>query len=150
MARSRTAQWSRTAFALAALFGSFPIVGRILLGEWAFEGATGIAGLWLAVGIYLYIRANRVRPLPDPAAMLDNATQLLADGKRSRALSVLDRAIAANPRFWQAYQCRGEARLQAGEIGNALDDFTEAVRLAPGEQHLRELLSYTENLLREI
>src|SRR5438477_528691 len=63
--RSRTRQWSRTAFALAALFASFPLVARVLLGVWTFEGATGIAGMWLAIGVYLHIRSRRVKPAPD-------------------------------------------------------------------------------------
>src|SRR5204863_5374215 len=79
--RSRARQWSRSAFALAALFASFPIAARLLLGEWAFEGATGIAGLWLAVGVYLYIRSRRLRTLPDPAQLLDEAIRLFSVGE---------------------------------------------------------------------
>jgi tetratricopeptide (TPR) repeat protein len=135
----RLRQWSRTAFALAALFASFPIVGRLILGEWAFEGATGIAGLWLALGAYLYVRERRVRPAPDPAAMLDDAIQSAGAGDARRALRLLDRAITQNPWFWQAYQCRGELRLRAGDPESALEDFDEAIRLAPDEAHLREL-----------
>ena len=148
--RSRTRQWSRTAFALAALFASFPLVARVLLGVWTFEGATGIAGMWLAIGIYLHIRSRRVKPAPDPAAMLDDAIHLFAAGETDRALSVLDRAILESPWLWQAYQRRGELRLQTGAIAAALDDFNEALRLAPDEPHLHMLRSQAESLLREI
>jgi tetratricopeptide (TPR) repeat protein len=135
----RFRQWSRTAFALAALFASFPIAGRLLLGEWAFEGAGGIAGLWLVAGAYLHIRGRRLPASPDPAAMLDDAIQRIAAGETRRALRLLDRAIHENPWFWQAYQCRGEIRLALGNAATALADFDEAIRLAPEEPHLREL-----------
>jgi predicted Zn-dependent protease len=132
-------QWSRTAFALAALFASFPIVGRLLLGEWAFEGAGGLAGLWLALGAYLYIRSRRQRPVADPAARLDDAIQLISTGDTRRALRLLDRTIAENPWFWQALQCRGEVRYHCGDTEGALADLDEAFRLAPNEPHLHEL-----------
>lgn len=148
MPRSRLRQWSRTAFALAALFASFPVVGRLVLGEWAFEGATGLACLWLAIGAYLYIRSRRVKQAPDPAALLDDAIQLVAAGDHERAIAILDRIIAQNAWFWQALQCRGEVRLQLGQVSAALDDFDEAIRLAPGEPHLLELRAHAEELLR--
>ncbi len=145
---SRLRQWSRTSFALAALFVSFPVVGRLLLGEWAFEGATGIAGLWLVAGCYLHIRSRRVKTLRDPAVMVDDALQLVGAGETRRALAVLDRTIAENPRFWQAYQCRAEVRAQLGELPAALADFDEAIRIAPEEAHLRELRRHVEDLMR--
>jgi tetratricopeptide (TPR) repeat protein len=135
----RLRQWSRTAFALAALFASFPIVGRIVLGEWEFEGAGGIAGLWLAAGSYLYVRSRRVKAAPDPSAMLDEAVRLASVGETESAAALLDRAIRENPWFWQAHQCRGELRFAAGDREGAIADFDEAIRLAPGEAHLREL-----------
>jgi tetratricopeptide (TPR) repeat protein len=150
MNRGRARQWSRTAFALAVLFGSFPLAGRLFLGEWTFEGATGLAGLWFAIGVYLHIRSRRLKAIPDSAAILDEALQLFSAGDSERAFALLDRAIQESPRFWQAYQYRGEARLQFGEIGAALADFDEAIRLAPEEPQLYELRSRAESLLREI
>jgi tetratricopeptide (TPR) repeat protein len=149
MPRSRWLQWSRTAFALAALFASFPLTARVVLGEWAFEGAGGIAGLWLAAGVYLYIRGRRLKAAPDPAAMLDDAIHLAGLGETARALTVLNRAIAENPWFWQARQCRGEMRLQLGDAETAIADFDEAIRLAPEEPHLRERRAHAEDLMRE-
>jgi tetratricopeptide (TPR) repeat protein len=150
MNRGRARQWSRTAFALAALFASFPIAGRLLLGEWTFEGATGLAGVWLAIGVYLHIRSRRMKAIPDSAAILDEALQFFSTGESDRAFALLDRAIQESPRFWQAYQYRGEARLQFGEISAALADIDEAIRLAPEEPHLYALRSRAESLLREI
>ncbi len=150
MKHERARQWSRTAFALAALFGSFPVAGRLILGEWAFEGATGIACLWLALGVYLHIRSRRMKPVPDSAAMLDEALRLFSIGDAGRANSLLGRAIRQNPRFWQAFQCRGEGRLQSGDIRGALNDFDQAIRLAPQEPHLHELRAQAEKLSGEI
>jgi tetratricopeptide (TPR) repeat protein len=141
-------QWSRTAFALSALFASFPIVARIVLGEWAFEGSGGIAGLWLAAGSYLYVRSRRVKVAPDPAAMIDEAVRLASIGEADRAVALLDRAIRENSWFWQAYQCRGEIRFATGDPAGALADLDEAIRLAPGEAHLRELRGQVDTIRR--
>jgi tetratricopeptide (TPR) repeat protein len=139
--RARARQWSRTAYALAALFASFPLAARVLLGEWTFEGAGGIAGLWLTAGVYLDIRSRRMRPSPDGAALLDEAIQLAHVGEVERANAVLARAIAENPRLWQAYQYRGEVRLASGDVSGALADFDHAIAIAPQEPHLYELRS---------
>jgi tetratricopeptide (TPR) repeat protein len=137
--RARAYRWSRTAFALAALFASFPIVGRVILGEWAFEGAGGIAGLWLIVGAYLYVRARRMPKVEDGAALLDEAIRLASAGDGERAMRVLDRAIRENPWLWQAYQYRGELRLASGPTEKAIEDFERAIEIAPEEPHLHEL-----------
>ena len=134
----RLQQLSRTAFALATLFGSFPIVGRLVLGEWAFEGATGIAGLFLTVGVYLHIRSRRMRTAPDPALLLDDAIAQVHAGELHRAMRLLNRTIAENPWFWQAFQRRGELHFLLGEIAAATADLDEAIRLAPDEPQLRE------------
>jgi hypothetical protein len=145
--RARARQWSRTAFALAALFGSFPVAGRILMGEWSFEGAFGLACLWLAIGAYLHVRARRLQSLPDPAARLDDAIHRAENGDLNGAFRVLDRTIAESPWFWQAFQRRAELRVSVGEIEAALDDFDQAILLAPDEPHLRQLRTYAESLL---
>ena len=150
MTRAQARQWSRTALALAVLFGSFPIVGRLVLGKWAFEGATGIAGLWLVIGAYLHIRSRRIKPMPDPAVLLEEAIHMAGVGDTRRAIAILDRAIAESPSFWQAYQGRGELRLRTGAIAEAIDDFSSAIRLAPDEPHLRELREQAESLLEGI
>jgi tetratricopeptide (TPR) repeat protein len=137
--RARWLQWSRTAFALAALFASFALTARRALGEWAFEGAGGFAGLWFAAGVYLFIRGRRLKPAPDPAALLDEAIHLATAGDTARAIGVLNRAIAENPWFWQALQSRAEIRFHLGDVEQAVADFDAAIRLAPDEPHLREL-----------
>jgi tetratricopeptide (TPR) repeat protein len=145
--RARAYRWSRTAFALAALFASFPIVGRLVLGEWAFEGAGGIAGLWLIAGSYLYVRARRLAKVEDGAALLDEAIHLASTGDAEKAIRVLDRAIRENPTLWQAYQYRGELRMQAGETEKAIEDIEKAIELAPEEPHLYELRRRAEEML---
>ena len=147
MNRARTRRWSRTAFALAALFASFPIAGRLILGEWAFEGAGGIAGLWLIVGAYLYVLVQRMPKVEDGAALLDEAIHLASSGDPQRAAKVLDRAIEENPWLWQAYQYRGELRLAEGNPEKAIEDFEKAIEIAPAEPHLYELRSRAEEML---
>jgi tetratricopeptide (TPR) repeat protein len=141
-------QWSRTAFGLALLFGSLPVASRILLGEWAFEGAGGLGCLWAAFGLYLLIRDRRTfRAVPDPAAMLDQANQLAAAGRLDRATARLTVAIKLSPRFWQAYQYRGQLSLRQQRLDAALRDFDTAIELAPHEPHLYELRAEAHLLL---
>jgi len=131
------ARWSRTAFAIALVFGSLPVASRIFLGDWEFQGAGGIACLCAGAAIYFKIVDRRTfRGLPDPAAMLDQANQLAAAGRSDRALARLTEAIRLSPKFWQAFQYRGELHLLHGRAQLALEDFDQAIGLAPGEPHL--------------
>ena len=137
------AQWSRAAFGIAAVFGSLPIASRILLGDWEFEEAAGIACLCVIAGVYFKVVDRRAfRAVPDPAAMLDQANQLAAAGRTDRALARLSEAIRLSPRFWQAYQYRGELHLMHQRAAAALDDLNQAISLAPGEPHLYVLRSH--------
>jgi tetratricopeptide (TPR) repeat protein len=134
------AQWSRTAFAIALVFGSLPVASRILLGDWEFESAVGIAILCAIAGVYFRILDRRTfRAIPDPAAMLDEANQLASAGRADRAMARLTAAIRLSPRFWQAFQYRGELHLYQQRPDDALRDFDEAIGLAPAEPHLYAL-----------
>jgi tetratricopeptide (TPR) repeat protein len=146
---SRARQWRRAALALAFLFASLPLAGKLFLGSWRFEGALDIAGLCLVAAAYLYFVGRETRtPIPDSAATLDEALQLAASGETDRALALLDEAIQLNPHLWQAWQYRGQMRLAEPDAAeSALNDFTEAIRLAPDEPHLYILRSYVFTLL---
>jgi cytochrome c-type biogenesis protein CcmH/NrfG len=133
-------QWSRIAFALALLFGSLPVAGRLVLGDWEFVSAGEIACLLLLAGVYFHFRARRHAARPDPATLLDQANQLAANGRMDRAIALLTKTIRQSPKLWQAYQYRGELRLRAGEFALAAEDFSDAIRLAPDEPHLHLLL----------
>jgi len=138
-------QWSRAAWALAVLFGSLPVAGRVVFGSWEFTSAMGIACLLALAGAYLHMRSRRYRTSPDPATLLDQAHRLAAGGRADRALALLTRTIRQSPRLWQAYQYRGELRLRLGEFDAAAADFAEAIRLAPDEPHLRAMLEAARN-----
>jgi tetratricopeptide (TPR) repeat protein len=146
---TRARQWRRAALALALLFGSLPLASRLLLGSWGFDGAPGIACLCLGAAGYLYwAERERRSPVPDSASMLDEAIRLAASGDTGRGLAVLDEALRLSPRLWQARQYRGEIRLTEPEAAeSALQEFTEAIRLAPGEAHLYILRSHVFALL---
>jgi Flp pilus assembly protein TadD len=138
--RSRARQWSRSAWALAALFASLPVAGRLLLGTWGFEGSTALACLCLILGTYLHFVARRSAPaLSDPAAMLDEAMQRVAAGQTKQAMRMLTRAIRLSPRFWQALQWRGQLFLAMGDSDAALADLSGAIAIAPGEPQLYNL-----------
>jgi tetratricopeptide (TPR) repeat protein len=139
--RRRARQWSRAAWALALLFASLPVSSRVFLGVWGFESAAGVAGLFLVAGTYLHILARRaLKAMPDPAEMLDEALALGRIGQTDEAIALLTDAIEVSPWLWQAYQYRGELFLSQQLPERAAEDFSEAIRLAPAEPHLRVLL----------
>ena len=133
-------QCSRAAWALALLFGSLPLAGRLVLGSWEFVSAAEIACLLILAGTYFHVRSRRFATKPDPASLLDQANRLAAGGRLDRALAVLTRTIRQSPKLWQAYQYRGELRLRLGDRLLAAQDFSDAIRLAPDEPHLHVLL----------
>ena len=146
---SRARRWCRAALALAFLFGSLPLAGKLFLGNWGFDGASGIACLCFTAAAYLHLAARKRRPpIPDSATILDEATRLAASGETDKGLALLDEALRLSPRLWQARQYRGQMRLGGPESAeSALQDFTEAIRLAPDEPHLYILRSHVFTLL---
>ncbi len=127
---------------MAALFASLPVAGRLVLGTWGFEGSAALACLCLIAGIYLHFVGRREVPaLADPAAMMEEAIQLITSGRTTQALRLLTRVIRLSPRFWQARELRGRLYLALGDPAAAVADLTEAVALAPEESQLRALLA---------
>jgi Tfp pilus assembly protein PilF len=114
-----------------------PVAGKILLGVWEFHEATAIAVICFTIAVYLYlINRGRMRTIPDGAEMMDRALQLAASGKIAKASSLLTKALSLDPKLWQAFQYRGELRVSQGDYRGGVDDFSEAIRLAPQERHL--------------
>ncbi|HMC57821.1 MAG TPA: hypothetical protein VKJ01_01395 [Candidatus Solibacter sp.] len=146
---SRARRWCRAALALAFLFASLPLVGVLFLGSWGFDGSLGIACLCLIAAAYLHLAGRAPRPpLPDPSTILDEAIHLAASGETDRGIQLLDEVLRLSPRLWQARQYRGQMRLVEPDAAEAvLQDFTEAIRLAPEEHHLYVLRSHVFTLL---
>jgi Flp pilus assembly protein TadD len=126
-----------------------PFAGRLLLGVWGFGGAAEIACLFLILGAYFHFVSRRGRAaMPDPAAMLDQASQLAASGRIDRAIARLTKTIRLSPKLWQGYQYRGELYLRLGNAAApAVRDFSQAIRLAPEEPHLYLLRGQAYSLL---
>jgi tetratricopeptide (TPR) repeat protein len=146
---SRARQWCRAALALALIFASLPLAGKLFLGSWRFDGALGFACLCMFAAAYLYFVGRDRRPqTPDSAAILEKALQLAAAGATRRGLALLDEALRLDPGLWQAWEYRGQIHLgEPGCTESAFKDFTEAIRLAPGEPHLYILRSHVLTLL---
>ena len=141
-------EWSRIAWAMAALFASMPAASKLFLGVWGFDGAAEIACLFLILGAYFHIMGRRrSRAIPDPASMLNQAIQLAVSGQIDEAIALLTETIRLSPHLWQAFQYRGELYLQRQSFDAALRDLDEAIRLAPEEPHLYELRGQAQNLL---
>ncbi len=145
MTAASSARWSRTALALAVLLGSLPLAGRLFLGAWGFPGAAELAVVCVIVASYLQLSARRYRPIPDTALILERALSLADSGDTDTALALLTEAIRLDPRVWQAWQYRGQMRLLREEWRAALEDFEEALRLAPEEADLRLLREYAQS-----
>lgn len=134
---------------MAILFATLPLACKLFLGSWGFDSAPGLACLCLVAAEYLHLAGRERRhPIPDSATILDEAIQQAAAGETDRALALLDGALRLSPRLWQARQYSGQVRLgKAGAAEAALEDFTAAIRLAPGEPHLYLLRSHVFALL---
>ncbi len=146
---SRARQWCRAALALAILFASLPLASKVFVGSWGFDDATAIACLFLAAAAYLYFAGRESSPpIPDSASILDEAIRLAASGEIDRGIALFDEALRLSPHLWQAREYRGQMHLgEANAAESALQDFTEAIRLAPDEPHLYILRSHVLTLL---
>jgi Flp pilus assembly protein TadD len=123
--------------AIGLLFASMPVAAKILMGVWGFQEAAAISIICFAIAAYLYLLSRgRTRAIPDGAEMMDRARRLAASGKMAKATFVLTKALSLDPKLWQAFQYRGELQVSQGDYRGALDDFSEAIRLAPQERHL--------------
>jgi tetratricopeptide (TPR) repeat protein len=112
------------------------VASRLLLGIWGFPEAAGISIISFTLAIYLYARSLGRLRIPDGAVMLDRAQRLAASGKVPKAIAVLTQTIRLNSNLWQAYEYRGRLRVSEGDYFKALEDLSEAIRLAPQERHL--------------
>ena len=123
--------------AIGSLFASMPLAAKILLGVWEFQEAAAISLICFAIATYLYLKSRaRMLTIPDGAEMMDRARQLSASGKMAKAISLLTKTLWLDPKLWQAFQYRAELRASQGDFRGALNDFSEAIRLAPYERHL--------------
>lgn len=112
------------------------MASRLLLGVWGFPEAAGISVISFTIAIYLYARSLGRLRIPDGAVMLDRAERLASSGKVAKAIAVLSQTIRLNSSLWQAYEYRGRLRISQGDYSEALEDLSEAIRLAPQERHL--------------
>ena len=94
---SRARQWCRAALALALIFASLPLAGKLFLGSRSFDSALDIACLCLLTAAYLYFVGRDRRPqTPDSAAILDKALQLAATGATGRGLALVHGVLDAH------------------------------------------------------
>jgi len=114
-----------------------PVAAKITLGVWAFQEAAAISIICFAIAAYLYFRVRSGTPaIPDGAEMMDRAFRLTASGKMAKAISILTKTLRLDRKLWQALQYRAQLRASRGDYQGALEDFSEAIRLAPQERHL--------------
>jgi tetratricopeptide (TPR) repeat protein len=140
MKRTQARRWSRVAFGAAILFFLMAIGGKIVTGDWPFDGSLELSVMCIAVGVvFRVLGMRRFAPLPDPSALLNQAFTVASSGRIDEAIAILNKAIQQNPQLWQALQYRGELYLALQNNTAAARDFAEAIRLAPDERHLHHL-----------
>ena len=116
------------------------MAARIVLGAWAFQEAGAISVICFAIAAYLHLRSRgRMPTIPDSATLMDRASRLTASVRMAKAISVLTKALGLDRRLWQAFQYRAELRASQGDYRGALEDVSQAIRLAPREEHLYQL-----------
>lgn len=67
----------------------------------------------------------------DPDALYANAQALIEEGNPTPALTAINKALKARPKWPEALFVRGIVRLQQGEFWKAADDFIKARSLKP-------------------
>jgi tetratricopeptide (TPR) repeat protein len=67
----------------------------------------------------------------DPDALYAKAVDLVQQGNPTPALTAINKALKARPKWPEALVVRGTVRLQQGEFWKGASDFREAVRLRP-------------------
>jgi tetratricopeptide (TPR) repeat protein len=140
MKRAQARRWSRVSFGAAILFLGMAVGGKILTGDWPFDGSLELSFVCVATGAVFHVLGmRRFASLPDPSALLNQAFTVASSGRIDGAIGILSKAIEENPQLWQAYQYRGELYLTLQNNTAAARDLTQAIRLAPEERHLYEL-----------
>jgi len=146
--QERARQWRRISWAMAALFGTLPLMSRLFLGSWSFDGALGIAMLFVVLAAYFHLLSHKFRQLPDDATLLERGINHAREGRTDEAIHLFSRAIRLSPRLWQAHQYRGELYLlDPVTAKDALRDFNAAIEIAPAEAHLFTLRARANALL---
>jgi Flp pilus assembly protein TadD len=77
---------------------------------------------------------------------LERAGERASAGRGNQAIALLTEGIRLSPQLWQAFQYRGELHLQGEQWESAIQDFSEAIRLAPREPHLYLLRGHVYSL----
>jgi tetratricopeptide (TPR) repeat protein len=113
----RATGWGLAAVALAAV--AVPLGWRTILRNADYGSALR---MW-ELGV-------RQRP-ENPRARLSLAVALLGDRQTDRAIAELDRAIALEPRYAEAYANRASAYYMKGRPDRALADYDQAIVLRP-------------------
>ena len=62
---------------------------------------------------------------------IDKATELYVEGDYDGAIKLYSEAIELNPKYYKAYNDRGEAYQKLGKYKLAIDDYDKAIQLSP-------------------
>jgi tetratricopeptide (TPR) repeat protein len=99
----------------------------------------------IATALALLLFASLL-PAQDPADRIQAARESMANLRLDRALKEIDKALEADPHSVEAWKLKGEIALRRGDLDTALECWSEASRLSPGDVEL--LISIGDLLIR--
>ncbi|MGA2330435.1 MAG: tetratricopeptide repeat protein [Syntrophales bacterium] len=99
--------------------------------------------------------ADCLRKSPNKPRPLNAYGKAIADaGNASEALRYYNRAIEINPRFFIAYENRGNAKAKLGDYGGAIADYEETLRINPyhadGHYNLGNALAHQGKMVEAV
>lgn len=90
--------------------------------------------LTLFVATFAFAQAPATQPAPDPADPVQQARKMIQEGKHNDAIALLNSAIKANPKNYDAHLSLGVANDLKGNYAEAQKHFQHAIDLATPEQ----------------
>ncbi len=93
-------------------------------------------------GIFRFFKRS---PRIDIDAMMESARPLIENGHNEEACEVLERLVAAEPRFGPAWHWLGLASMHSGRLVRARQAIEEARRLSPSDEEIATLLRSLES-----
>ena len=93
-----------------------------------------VLAVWIAAGMFVAGCSHKPPARPakvDPAANLAAGQELMAEHHPEQAIAEFDKAIEINLDYADAYNARGLARRQTGDLNGAFQDFNKVIELDP-------------------
>lgn len=95
------------------------------------------------------LAARAVELMPPDLQARSNAFGLIAQKKYDEAAAVIEKALAANPKSWEAHTVMGDILAAKGDRAGAKEWFAKAMALAPGQSERTEVQDSINAMMAE-